>query len=159
MRQKEVPGRYCRSNICRGFRHLQSYPCQGAPNCCGVSHKAFFNKNKPRFSRVDPVITCTSRQVGRLFCASLLPTSIAGQSRNGRPAIHTESFPASLGKNVGLKESITHQAGNMAVVIGARFPRRRKAGPSWRYRPPPTLFHPRWPGAFLRRPLRRISKC
>ena len=31
MRQKEVPGRYCRSNICRGFRHLQSYPCQGAP--------------------------------------------------------------------------------------------------------------------------------
>ena len=32
MRQKEVPGRYCRSNICRGFRHLQSYPCQGAAN-------------------------------------------------------------------------------------------------------------------------------
>ena len=31
VRQKEVPGRYCGSNISRRFGHLQKHPCQGAP--------------------------------------------------------------------------------------------------------------------------------
>ena len=60
--------------------------------------------------RVDPFITCTLWQVGRLLTASLLPTSKLCQAQPGRPAIHRQS-PASLIINVGLNRPITYKAG------------------------------------------------
>ena len=71
-------------------------PAKGQKNCPYA-----FAYGQPRRCRGDPIITCTTRQVGRLSCATSLPTS----SPWYREACNPRRNMASLIINVGLKGS------------------------------------------------------
>ena len=115
------------------------------------------NKKVPRSGRVAPFIPCTTRQVGCLSGSYLLPTSIHGQSRDGRPAIRDGS-PTSRKKDVGLKGTITNPAGNLCnfqFVLrteNLRPPRPRRENPSAFRRRSPAPARPRRPPAAAHRP-------
>ena len=79
MRQKEVPGRYCRSNICRGFRHLQSYPCQGAPELSLEAAIPYAGRLKTRDTRFHELLrACDGIKV---VCQTYIPSCFMQRNR------------------------------------------------------------------------------
>ena len=151
-RTKRLSGQWLRSN--EKNKLTRDFCCYSRTRGNGISplftlHSYLLPKKVPRFGRVDPIITCTVGQVGRLPAALLLPTSA---DKSGRRPANSSGSPASRGYNVGLTGSFTHQAGYFSLIKQEVIPRRRlrirrprrTSGPQRADRWPPARPRPRW---------------